>query len=69
MKTQKIIVNKIGSVLKNVNLNQQVYMSKKIHAVEGQAVVVKVLEEQIKYGKLELTTGLMSKIKKGELEQ
>ena len=67
MKTQKIIVNKIGSVLKNINLNQQVYISKKIHAVEGQAVVVKVLEEQTKYGKLELTTGLMSKIKKGEL--
>ena len=35
--------------------------------MEGQAVVVKVLEEQTKYGKLELTTGLMSKIKKGEL--
>ena len=67
MKTQKIIVNKIGSVLKNTNLNQQVYISKKIHAMEGQAVVVKVLEEQTKYGKLELTTGLMSKIKKGEL--
>ncbi|EKE15154.1 MAG: hypothetical protein ACD_12C00126G0002 [uncultured bacterium] len=67
MKTQKIIVNKIGTVLKNINLNQQVYISKKIHAVEGQAVVVKVLEEQTKYGKLELTTGLMSKIKKGEL--
>ena len=67
MKTQKIIVNKIGSVLKNINLNQQVYISKKIHAVEGQAVVVKVLEEQTKYGKLELTTGVMSKIKKGEL--
>ncbi len=67
MKTQKIIVNKIGSVLKNINLNQQVYISKKIHAVDGQAVVVKVLEEQTKYGKLELTTGVMSKIKKGEL--
>ena len=67
MKTQKIIVNKIGSVLKNTNLNQQVYISKKIHAMEGQAVVVKVLEEQTKYGELELTNGLMSKIKKGEL--
>lgn len=67
MKTKKIVVNKIGSVLKNINLSQQVYISKKIHSMEGQAVVVKVLEEQIKYGKLELTNGSMSKIKKGEL--
>ena len=67
MKTQKIIVNKIGSVLKNINLNQQVYISKKIHAVEGQAVVVKVLEEQTKYGKLELIDGTLSKINKGDL--
>ena len=67
MKTQKIVINKIGSVLKNENFNQGVYVSKQIHAVEGQAVVVKVLDEQTKYGKLELTNGSMSKIKKGEL--
>lgn len=67
MKTQKIVVNKIGSVLKNTNLNQSVFISKKIHAEEGQAVVVKVLKEQTKYGKLELTNGSMSKIKKEEL--
>ncbi|KKP37671.1 MAG: hypothetical protein UR23_C0001G0014 [Candidatus Roizmanbacteria bacterium GW2011_GWA2_32_13] len=67
MKTQNIVINKIGSVLKNENFNQGVYFSKQIHAVEGQAVVVKVLDEQTKYGKLELTNGSMSKIKKGEL--
>ena len=67
MKTQKIIVNKIGSVVKNMGLKNDIYISVDKSLSEGDVVVIKTLEEHEKYGKLELIDGTLSKINKGDL--
>ena len=67
MKTQKIIVNKIGSVVKNMGLKNDIYISVDKSLSEGDVVVIKALEEHKKYGKLELIDGTLSKINKGDL--
>jgi len=67
MKNKTIKINKISSVLKNIHLSDQVEISAQMNSKEGDVLVVKVLQEQDKYGQLELTNGLMSKIKKDEL--
>lgn len=67
MKKKIIKIDKIGSVLKNVNLSLDVAVMSKIKPLKGEAIVVQALESQKKYGELELTSGRLSKIKEGDL--
>lgn len=59
-------MDKISSVTKNANLAHEVEVSKNIVAEEGAVVAVKVLEDKKIYNQLELTTGRMSTLKKGD---
>lgn len=62
-----IKLDKVGFVLKNLPLPVSVKITTKIHAMEGEVVVVKALKSQKKYGEIELTNGRMSKINKGDV--
>ncbi|KKR32548.1 MAG: hypothetical protein UT63_C0039G0002 [Candidatus Gottesmanbacteria bacterium GW2011_GWC2_39_8] len=66
MKNKKITLDKIGSVLKNIELPNELVISGSINSKEGQAIVVLVLTEEEKYGQLELVSGRMSKIRTGD---
>lgn len=52
-----IITNKIGSVLKNINLRKKIKISKKIKSDIGAVIAVKILKVNQKYNKLELFNG------------
>ena len=67
MKNKKVKVDKIGSVLKNMGLCNKVCVSENANLLEGDVLVVQALEEQEKYGDLELINGTLSKINKGDL--
>ena len=63
----KILLNKIASVTKNANLPNLVNVSSKIVAEAGAIIVVKVLEDKEIYNQLELPSGRMSTIHKGDI--
>lgn len=63
----KILLNKIASVTKNANLPNTVNISNKIIAKAGSILVVKVLEDKAIYNQLELPSGRMSTIHKGDI--
>ena len=67
MKNNTVTLNKIASVLKNVPFSKTVQITSLIQSIEGEIVVVRALQEQKKYGKLELPNGKFSKIKKGDV--
>lgn len=62
-----ILLDKIASVAKNVNLPQEVAIAEKIVAQEGVLLVVKVLEDKKIYNQLELVSGRLSTLKKGDI--
>lgn len=63
----KIIVDKIGSVTKNVPLSHEVFITKKMVAEEGAVVAVEALQNKKFYNELELTSGRLSVIHKGDI--
>lgn len=63
----KIHVDKIGSVAKNAWLPLTVEISKTLRPEQGAILVVKVLENKKIYNQLELTTGKMSVLRKGDV--
>lgn len=62
----KIQIDKIASVTKNLELSHQVKLTNKISCEMGSVIAVEVLEDKSIYNELELPTGRMSKIKKGD---
>lgn len=62
-----IILDKIASVTKNLQLPYSVKLTKKIKAEEGTVLVVKVLEDKKIYNQLELVSGRLSTLKKGDV--
>lgn len=62
-----IEVHKIASPTKNIPLGKQVTLTPEIVAQEGQVVVVRALEEKRIYDQVELVTGRMAKISKGDI--
>lgn len=66
MKANLIKSNKIGSVLKNFNFPSDAELTTKIQSIEGEIIVVNALKSQKRYGYIELASGKMSKIKKGD---
>lgn len=63
----KIILDKIGSVTKNLGLSPQEKVSDEIPCAMGSVLAVEVLDDKQVYNELELPTGRMSKIKKGDI--
>lgn len=62
-----IILDKISSVTKNANLFHEVTISEKIIPKEGTIIAVKVLEDKKMYNQLELVSGRLSILKKGDI--
>lgn len=67
MKKKSIKLGKIGSVLKNLPVQTSIEITEKIQSKEGEVIVVKALKSQKKYGEIELASGQMSKVRKGDI--
>jgi len=67
MKIEKIRVDKHGSVTANLNLEREVYVTGDMEVRRGNVCVVRALEEKKVYDRLELTSGRMAKISRGDI--
>jgi hypothetical protein len=65
MKT--VIVDKIASVTQALNLHHELRLSSDIPAEEGVVVVAEILNNKANYNTLELTSGRMAKVAKGDI--
>lgn len=65
MKT--IIIDKIGSVTKNLQLKSKEKISDKLSCDMGTVLAAEVLDDKSVYNEMELPSGRMSKIKKGDI--
>ncbi|MBI2453130.1 hypothetical protein HYV56_00330 [Candidatus Peregrinibacteria bacterium] len=63
----KITLDKIASVTKNVTLSQDVSITTDIQPVNGLLLAVEVLEDKKIYNQLELSSGRLSTLKKGDV--
>lgn len=63
----EIIVDKIGSVTKNIKLKNIVPIEKRIITEEGAVIVVEVQEDKKIYNQLEQPSGRMSTLHKGDI--
>ena len=63
----KIRAHKFGSVVSRLNLEPEVEISRMVEARSGQVVVVRALEEKRVYDQLELTSGRMAHVGKGDV--
>ncbi len=63
----KVRWHKLGSVVHRLNLPKEVEFSRQIDARVGTVLVVKALEEKRVYDVMELTTGRMAHISKGDV--
>src|SRR5262245_15189190 len=67
MAMRSVVVDKIASVTQAVGLSHEVRISDEIPAEEGVVVVVEVLNNKSTYNTLELTSGRMAKVGKGDI--
>ncbi len=65
--TKIIRIDKLASVTVNMDLSMDVPVTEKIDADTGNVCIVRALEEKRVYDKIELTTGRMAKISKGDI--
>ena len=63
----KIIIDKIASVTKNIPLEHEVELGTDIMAKEGSVIAVEVLKDKKIYNQLELTSGRMATLYKGDI--
>lgn len=63
----KIILDKLGSVTKNIPLKNEAEITSKFSSAEGLVLAVEVLEDKKTYNQLELVTGRLSTLKKGDV--
>ena len=64
---EKIILNKISSITKNINLPREVMISKNIQAEMGTVLAVKVVNANTNYNILELKSGRMCVLYQGDV--
>ena len=64
---RSVVVDKIASVAQACGLSHEVRVSMDIPAEEGVVVVVEVLTSKSTYNTLELTSGRMAKVGKGDI--
>jgi hypothetical protein len=65
MKT--VVLDKIASVTRDCALKREVRIDSRIPCEEGVVVAVEVLNEKNTYDQLELTTGRMARVKRGDI--
>jgi hypothetical protein len=65
MKT--VIADKIASVAQNLSLKRELRVSTDIPCEEGVLVAVEILNNKATYNKLELTSGRMAQVKRGDV--
>ena len=65
MKT--IVLDKIASVTKSVGLKREVRLSREIPCEEGIVIAVRILTDKSVYNQLELPSGRMAQIKRGDI--
>jgi hypothetical protein len=63
----KVILDKIGSSTARLGLPREVEISPHVEAKEGNVLAVRALMEKSVYDRLELTSGRMAKINKGDV--
>ena len=63
----KIYIDKIASVTKNLELKHEEKLTDTLSCEMGTVLAVQVLEDKSIYNELELPTGRMSKLKKGDI--
>src|ERR1700761_3820151 len=64
---RSVVVDKLASVTQACNLSREVRVSADIPAEEGVVVAVEVLTNKSNYNTLELTSGRMAKVGKGDI--
>ncbi|HQN40346.1 MAG TPA: hypothetical protein PLQ31_12570, partial [Thermoanaerobaculia bacterium] len=64
---RKVILDKIGSVTRTCGLKREVQLAREIPCEEGVVVAVRVLQDKTTYNQLELPTGRMAKVKRGDV--
>ena len=64
---RSVVVDKLASVTQACNLSHEVRIAPEIPAEEGVVVVVEVLNNKSTYNTLELTSGRMAKVGKGDI--
>ena len=64
---RSVVVDKLASVTQACNLAHEVRIAPEIPAEEGVVVVVEVLNNKSTYNTLELTSGRMAKVGKGDI--
>jgi len=62
-----IHIDKISSVTKNLNLSHEETLTDELSCAMGTVLAVQVLEDKSVYNELELPTGRLSKLKKGDI--
>jgi hypothetical protein len=62
-----VVVDKIASVAQACGLSREVRISPDIPAEEGVVIVVEILSNKSTYNTLELTSGRMAKVRKGDI--
>lgn len=67
MKTKSILLDKIASVTSSCHLERQARISPEIPCVEGVVVAVRILTDKRTYNQIELPSGRMALVKKGDL--
>ena len=67
MAVKNLRVDKIASVTVNLDLPKEVEVRESIEAVRGAVCIVRALEEKRVYDQLELASGRMAKISKGDV--
>lgn len=65
--SKKIILDKVGSLLKNLALKPEVSLTDDLSCDMGTVLAVEVLEDKAIYNNLELVSGRMSVLKKGDI--
>jgi len=64
---RSVVVDKIASITQACGLSREVRISSEIPSEEGVVVVVEVLNSKSTYNTLELTSGRMAKVNKGDI--
>lgn len=62
-----VILDKIASVTRNCGLKREVRLAREIPCEEGVVVAVRVLHDKTTYNQLELPTGRMAQVKRGDV--
>ena len=64
---RSVLVDKIASVAVQADLGQEIRVSPDIPCEEGVLVAVEVLNNKSRYNTIELTSGRMAEVKKGDV--